>query len=501
MSILKKLAGDAVWYGLSSILGRFLNWGLVVLHTRVFTQQESLAENAQIYTWVMLFQIIFSFGMETAFFRFGSKKESQNKTFNQILSFILVYGGSLCALIVLFSSQIAGFMEFSGAKNLIQMMAVILYVDTIAAIAYVKMRANNQAKKFAFTKLAAIGINIGLNLFYFGYCHAAIIEGPQNSSFQFAGSIYDISKGPDYIIWANYVASVLTLLMVWKEFVGYRFTLVWNTIKSILVYAYPLMIMGLAGAINLAADRLLLREFLPSNFYPSLTSDQAFSIYAQVYKLSIFMTLVVQAYRYAADPLFFSKMGHKNSPELLAFSTEWFTIACVFLWVGVSLNLDWIQLLIGENYRMAIFIVPLLLLANLFIGVYGNLSMWYKITDKTQYGSYITIGSMIFTVLANMILIPKMGFLASAWVFVISSFGMVAACYVLGQKHYKVNYDIKSLGAYILGAGIIIGIVSTRQFQALWANILFKNIVFGLYLAAVLWHQVKIKKVDFGKKF
>jgi O-antigen/teichoic acid export membrane protein len=185
---------------------------------------------------------------------------------------------------------------------------------------------------------------------------------------------------------------MLTLGLLWKEFVGFKFTINWPKLKEVLVYAYPLMIMGLAGAINLTADRLMFRELLPEGFYPDFPKpDQAFSIYSQVYKLSIFMTLVVQAYRYAADPLFFSKMGDRNSPNLIALSTKWFTIACIILWVGVSLNLDWIGLLIGENYRSGLYIVPILLLANLFIGVYGNTSIWFKLVDKTPGLAIVTV--------------------------------------------------------------------------------------------------------------
>jgi O-antigen/teichoic acid export membrane protein len=502
MSALKKLAGDAVLYGLPSIVGRLLFWLLGSLHTRVFTAQETLTENAQLYTWLIPLQIIFTFGMETTFFRYGSKKENQKEAFNSILSFVLVLGFGLCAILVIFAKQISGYLNLPGAENMIRLMAIILWVDAITAIAFVKIRANNKAKKFAGIKMASILITIALNLFYLVFCQLVSTSDFMPSYKGFVNIIFDPAHGPDYIIWANYIATVLTLLFLAKEYTSFRFKWDWEDLKPKIIYAYPLMIMGLAGAINLTADRLLIRDFLPDNFYSQFKdTDQAFSVYAQVYKLSIFMTLVVQAYRYAADPLFFSKMGNKNSPSLMAFSTEWFTIACIILWVGVSLNLSWIQLFLGENYRAFMYIVPILLLANLFVGLYGNVSIWFKLTDKTRFGSYITVITMAVTVILNMVFIPKFGFLACAVTFVISSFGMVAAAYILGQKHYKVDYDIKSLGLYLLGAGLIIIVLFPLKPTNMWLGFAFKNLVFVLFTAIVLWHQFKIKKVDFSQKF
>lgn len=495
MSILKRIAGDAVWYGLPSILGRLLNWMLVPIHTRVFPEQAALAENAQLYTWVIPLFIIFTFGMETAFFRYGSKKENQENAFNQILSFILVLGGVLCTFIFLFTGQIQNFLGFKNIENLIRLLAIILYVDAITAIAFVKLRANGKSKEFAKIKMANILINIGLNLFFLVFCHLVLTRGTFSWAVGLASWVYVPAKGPDYIIWANYVATCITLVLLWKNFISYKFTFKWETLKPTLIYAYPLTIMGLAGAINLTADRLLLRDFLPENFYEGLNVDQAFSIYAQVYKLSIFMTLVIQAYRYAADPLFFSKMGDKNSPKLMAFSTDWFTVACIMLWLGVSLNLDWIQLLIGPSYRVGIYIVPILLLANLFIGVYGNVSMWFKLKDKTAYGSYITLIAMAVTVLGNIIFIPKYGFLACAVNFAVSSFIMVAIAYFTGQKHFKVPYDFIDLSLYIVISGLIIFIAYDLRFKDLWLTILYKNLILILAVAAMLWHRFKIKKV------
>lgn len=467
MSFLKKLAGDTVLYGLSSIVGRLLNWLLVVVHTRVFEQPRLLSDNAQLYSWVIPLNVLYTFGMETAFFRYGSKKEHQNEYFNIILTFIILLGGTLSTLFILGATPLIEALGYPGKERLIVWLAVIIAVDAVCAIAFVKLRAQNKARRFVKIKLAGIFINIGLNVFYLIFCHN-ILKGVFLSEWRdFAARFYNPAIGPDYIIWANYVASMITLLLLWKEFVGFRFVFNWEKLKVVLKYAYPLLIMGLAGAINLTADRLMFRELLPTGFYPGQSTDDAFSIYANVYKLSIFMTLVVQAYRYAADPFFFSKMGDKNSPGMIALSTKWFTIACVALWLVVSLNLDWIGLLIGFTYREGLPVVPILLLANLFIGVYGNTSIWYKLTDKTQYGTYITLGGMFITVVLNLILIPQIGYMGCAITFAISSFIMVAACYYYGQIHFRVPYETKRILLYLLVAGALILLNSYVQAENL----------------------------------
>jgi O-antigen/teichoic acid export membrane protein len=495
MSLIKKLAGDTMLYGMSSIVGRLLNWLLVIVHTRVFEQPELLTENAQLYTYVIPLNILFTFGMETAFFRFGSKKENQSEYFNLILSFIIVLSGILSLALIFGATPLVDAMRFPGKERLVIMLAIIIAIDAICAIAFVKLRAQNKAKRFVAIKIINITINIFLNAFYLIFCNNILKDKFFPSFKPFAAFFYKVNIGPDYIIWANYVASMITLALLWKEFLGFKFTINWEKLKPVLVYAYPLMIMGLAGAINLTADRLMFRELLPYGFYPDFPKpDQAFSIYSQVYKLSIFMTLVVQAYRYAADPLFFSKMGDKNSPQLIALSTKWFTIACIVLWVGVSLNLDWIGLLIGENYRSGLFIVPILLLANLFIGVYGNTSIWFKLSDKTQFGTYLTIAAMLLTILLNFILIPKIGYLGCAITFTISSFFMVAVCYFLGQKYYPIPYELKEILIYLTGATVLILANSQIHISNLWISIPYHIILCVLFVIIVYWYEFKVKR-------
>lgn len=498
MSVVKKLASDTALYGLSSIVGRFLNWLLVAVHTRVFDQPKLLADNNQLYVWVILLNILYTYGMETAFFRYA-KKENRQEYFNLILSYIILTSIVFSLIIFFFATPIINWMGFPGKERLIVWFAIILATDAIAAIAFVKLRSENRAKRFVFIRMTNIFINIGLNAFYLMFCKY-IHEGLFLESWKpFANYFYNPAIGPDYIVWANFIASLITILLLWREFIDFRFSFDFQKFKPVLIYAYPLLIMGLAGAINQTADRLMFIKILPEGFYKGLTSDDAFSIYANVYKLSIFMLLVVQAYRYAADPFFFSKAEDKNSPSMLALATKWFTIACVLIWVGVSINIDLISLILGKNYRSGIVVVPILLLANLFIGVYQNISMWFKLSDKTYFGTYFTIIGMVITVILNIILIPIWGYVGCAVTFAISSFIMMVLCYVYGQKYYPIPYEVSSVTKYLIVAGIFIVISWQIKIENLMFSIPFHILLTIVFVLGIVVSERTSLGIRFGK--
>ncbi len=498
MSVVKKLASDTALYGLSSIVGRFLNWLLVAVHTRVFDQPKLLADNNQLYVWVILLNILYTYGMETAFFRYA-KKENRQEYFNLILSYIVLTSVIFSVIIFFFATPIINWMGFPGKERLVVWFAIILATDAIAAIAFVKLRAENRAKRFVFIRMTNIFINIGLNAFYLMFCKY-IHEGLFLQSWKpFADYFYNPAIGPDYIVWANFIASLITILLLWREFIDFRFSFDFQKFKPVLIYAYPLLIMGFAGAINQTADRLMLTKILPEGFYKGLTSDDAFSIYANVYKLSIFMLLVVQAYRYAADPFFFSKAEDKNSPSMLALATKWFTIACILIWVGVSINIDLISLILGKNYRSGIVVVPILLLANLFLGVYQNISMWFKLSDKTHFGTYFTIIGMVITVILNIILIPILGYVGCAITFAISSFIMMVFCYVYGQKYYPIPYEICSVTKYLIIAGIFIVISWQIKIENQMFSIPFHILLTLLFVLGIVVSERTSLGIRLGK--
>ncbi|UTA68469.1 lipopolysaccharide biosynthesis protein [Emticicia sp. 21SJ11W-3] len=491
MSVVKKLASDTALYGISSIAGRFLNWLLVAVHTRVFPEQSLLADNNQLYIYAVLLNIVYTYGMETAFFRYGSKQENRQEYYNLILSNVILTSVVFSGIIYFAATPIINLMGFPGKERLIVWFAIILATDAVAAIAFVKLRAENRAKKFVAIRLVNIFVNIGLNVFYLTFCKY-IHDGFMLPDWKpFADFFYNPKIGPDYIVWANFIASLVTLLLLWREFVGFRFTFDFQKFKPVLIYAYPLLIMGLAGATNQLADRLMFRSILPEGFYEGLSTDAAFSIYANVYKLSIFMLLVVQAYRYAADPFFFSKAEDKNSPAMIATATKWFTIACIIIWVGVSLNIDLISLLLGKNYRFGLEVVPILLLANLFIGVYQNMSIWFKLSNRTHFGTILTFIGVFISVVMNLILIPQMGYVGCALTFASSSFVMMALCYWFGQKYYPIPYELSSVTAYLTAAGVLIFAVWQIKIDNPYYSIPFRLALSLLFILIIAFLERK----------
>jgi O-antigen/teichoic acid export membrane protein len=284
--------------------------------------------------------------------------------------------------------------------------------------------------------------------------------------------VYDPTMGVGYVFLSNLVASGLTLLLLVRELLDLRFKLNFDFLKPLLQYAYPLMLMGLAGMVNETLDRILLPKWLPDNFYPGQSSLTAVGIYGACYKLSIFMQLVIQAFKYAAEPFFFSQSTDKNSPATFAMIMKWFTLCCAVIFVGISLNVEDIagKFLKRPEYLQGIAVVPVLLLANLFLGVYYNLSVWFKLTDKTYFGTYIGAGGAVLTIVLNFLLIPVLGYMGSAIATLVCYFSMAVLCWRLGERHFPVPYPALRLGLWLLLAVVLVALGWGVEVAGFWAR-------------------------------
>jgi O-antigen/teichoic acid export membrane protein len=455
MSVLKKLAGETAMYGLSSIVGRLLNYLLVPLHTAVFLPDE-FGVNAKLYAYVAFLNVLYTYGLETAYFRYASKSKDDN-FYHVALTSIILTSSLISGLIILFSPQIASALGYPDRAHLVKWLAIIIAIDAIVAIPFARLRLEKKAKQFALARMANILLTVFLNIFFLIFCKD-IYEGKYLTGLQpFIKTIYYPSLGIGYIVLSNLIANAAFFLLLYRSFAQFRFRLDKQLLQSMWIYAYPILIMSLAGTTNLMTDRILLDSFLPENFYPGKSPADALGIYSGCYKLSIFMTLAIQAFRYAAEPFFFSQSEDKNAPGTFALVTKWFIVVCALIWLGVSVNLDIIGLFLrSAAYREGLAVVPILLLANLFLGVYYNLSVWFKLTDRTYYGTWITLTGAAISVIGNILLIPVLGYMGCAYTFLLSCLVMTTACYILGNKHYPVPYDVKSAATYILTAGILI---------------------------------------------
>jgi O-antigen/teichoic acid export membrane protein len=467
MSKIKRLAGETVLYGLGSIIPRFLNFLLVPLHTDVFSPTE-YGVITKVFAYVAVVNVIFMFGMETAYFRFATKPEAnEKKIFNLAQTIVMAVSIPLSLLFILFSDPVATVINIPGKGNFVIWLTLIMLIDAIVAIPFARLRLQKKAILFAAGKLVNIGILVGLNVYFLKFA-------------------YTPSLGVDFVLIANLAANAFYIILFSRTLLQWRPAYDPQVTKEMSTYAYPVMITGLAGMTNEMFSRITLEAWLPKNFYPGKSADYVLGVFGACYKFAILMNLAIQAFRYAAEPFFFSHAADKNSPALFARINHYFIIVCCLILLCVSINIDILKYFLSDDkYWSALVIVPILLIANLFLGVYYNLSAWFKLTDKTYYGTIIATGGAIITIVANYILIPIAGYVGSSWATVVCYFSMTAACYVLGQKFYPIPYKIVSGLAYIFTTIAIVYIVRSITIENQWIATGFHALVISVYLVIV----------------
>ncbi|GAB3565964.1 polysaccharide biosynthesis C-terminal domain-containing protein [Spirosoma luteolum] len=494
MSTFKKLAGDTALYGLSTIVPRMINFALVPLQTTVFTRPGELSSNVVLYSYVALMLAVYTFGLETAFFRGAARAKGpenagqRDEAYNNTQSLVLLITGVCTLFILLFSHQIAAWLDYRGQERSITWVALLVAIDASMAIPFARLRVENKAREFVTAKIVNVVVMVGLNFFFLLFCRDIDAGKYLTGLRPLIDLVYDPTIGPGYIFLANLLANLLYVIQLRKTLFHFRFQLKAADVRALLVYSFPLMLTALAGLLNTLTDRIVLAHWLPEGFYPGLTTDDAVGIYGNCYKLSVFMALAIQSFKFAADPFFFAQADDKGAPELLGRVTKWFVIVCVVLWVGVSLNLDAVGLLMLRSplYRTGLSVVPILLLANLFLGVYYNIAFWFKLSDKTRFGTIITVIGLAVTIVGNLLLIPTMGYMGCALAFLASSVVMTAVCYLLGEKYYPVPYHVGSALGYIIGAGTLIWASLQIPIANLWIAIPFHLALFLLFLGIVV---------------
>lgn len=437
MISLRQLFSQTAIYGLSSIFGRFLNYLLVPLYTYTFSAKE-YGVVSEFYAYAGFFAVVLVFGLETGYFRFRQlEKNRQNDIYANALSFLALANLIFIGVIALYHESLAHWLRYPDHPEYLTWFAAILALDAITALPFAKLRAENRAWRFASIKLTEIFLTIGLNLFFLLYCR------------QMGDGCYDPSIGVGYIFLANLAASAFKLVLLLPEF--RRVPLGWelHTLKPLLVYSLPMVVIGLAGMVNEMLDRAILKFMLP---YDLPTNLKMLGIYGACYKLSILMTLFIQAFRYAGEPFFFAQAGRADAQRAYALVMNYFVIFCVFIFLLVTLYIDWFQYFIGAEYRVGLGVVPILLLANLFLGIYVNLSIWYKLSNRTGMGAWVAMGGAALTIALNLWWIPLWGYMGSAWATLVCYASMVLASYLLGQRYYPVQYNwVKVLGYLSLG--------------------------------------------------
>ena len=492
MKKLKNLAADTAIYGLSSILGRLLNWLLVPLYVVYFKPSE-YAIVVELFAFVALFNVIYTLGFETTYFKFSSQEKQKNQNyFDLAVTMIFLNCIFLGSILIFFSEDIAMLLQYDGKGYIIIWCVLILSLDAMAAIPFARLRILRKGKKFAAFKLLNIGLNIGLNLFFIVYLPAEVTQNPHS----ILAGIYFPELGAGHIFLSNLIANSIYLLLFSGAFLNMKFTFSVNMLKPFLTYATPLVFLQLAGVINEMFSRQSLKYLLPEEFYPDLSNAAALGIFGACFKLSVFMALAVQAYKFAFEPFFFSYAYETNSKQLYASAMNGFIIFGGLSWMVISLMLPEIaQLVFGANspYLEGLSIVPVLLGSGFVMGIFYNLSIWYKLTDNTAIGAIISIFGALLTILLNISLIPMLGFMGSAWASFISWLFLSLVNYFIGKRYYPIRYKLSKGGFYSIYAALATVMIVNLELSLLRRYGLGIGLV-SLYLFLVYWLEIKSTK-------
>jgi O-antigen/teichoic acid export membrane protein len=498
MGTLKKLAGQTAIYGLSSILGRSINFLLIIIYTGYLSKAD-LGAFTGIYALIGFLNIVFTYGMETAFFRFSTgKNQDPTRVYHNTQSLLVLSSLVLGSGIYLAAPFLAEWMDYPGQAYLFQWTALLLAFDAVLAIPFAKLRLENKAKTFAGAKLINILLNVTFNLLLLIWIPGWI----QNGMLPEGILGYQSTWGVEYILLANLLANGLIIPFVWWKAGFFSFRLEKEILQPMWTYSLPLLFMGLAGVTNELISRLLFEYVLPINFYPGLSSREAAGIFGANFKLAILMNLVIQAFKYAAEPFFFRESKEKDSPKMYAQVMHAFILFCSLLMILISVNLQWIGPLFlkGDAYKIGFSIVPILLLGYLLLGIYFNLSIWFKLTDKTNYSFWITFLGALVSVAGIVFLVPVWGFMGAALSTVACYLVMVAVCYFFGQKYYPIPYQrSRGLGYLILAFAVsYLGYFVETGLGSL--DFFLKNSGALLFLAIVFFVERKFVRSLIAKK-
>jgi len=482
LSTLKHFFKDTIIYGIAAVLPRAVNILLTKLHTHVLVSGK-YAENTWYFVFAAYFIAFLSFGLETAFFRFFSKEKEKGKIVST--TFITIATATLLFVIILLLSNnfLANILGFTNPLHL-KILTFVTALDLLVVVPYAYLRVTNQPIRFAFFKISNIIIYAFFNIFFLWFVPFSIKKGI--SIPHFIAQSYANTPKVVYIFIANLIASFVTFIMLLPTIFKFKFKFDKILLKKMLRYGWPIMVGSLAYITNENLDKLMLGDMIGKG---------DMGIYAACYKLGVFMTLYIMAFRLGAEPFFFNHAHKKNAKETYAKILTWFTIvgALFMMIVVVYINL-FADILLGKpEYYKALSIVPIILLANLFLGIYNNLSVWYKLTDKTRFGMYISVFGAFITIIFNLMFIPIIGFMASAWATLFAYGSMTIISYFLGKRYYKVPYNVGKVILY-LGLSVFLSFMSYYYFKE---NYIISTLFILIFIFITVFREKKELKTIF----
>ncbi|WP_378186008.1 lipopolysaccharide biosynthesis protein [Aquimarina sp. W85] len=453
MSTFQRLFKQTFVYGLATVLPRMLSFILVPLYTDILPADE-YGKISFVFSYIVMFNVLLAYGMETAFFRFFNTASNKKRVTSTSTLSIAISSFVIIAVGFVFKATIALWLQIK--LEYFELVLWILLLDALVIIPFAWLRATEQSLRYAILKIVNVFVNLGLNIILLLYIsdlanHFSMLEVFVIENFEI-----------NYIFISNLIASALTLAMLLPFYfkINYNFdTELW---KRMLRYGLPILIAGIAFSINETFDRILLKYLLPDN-----VAETAIGVYSACYKLALFMTLFATAFRLGIEPFFFKHATHQEAPKTFALITKYFVILGSLIMLSVIVFLPLLKILIvrDPSYWEALKIVPLILFANFCLGIYHNLSVWYKITDKTKFGAYISILGALITIVINFIFIPTLSYLASAIATLVAYGSMMFLSYFFGKKYYPIPYDIPRISFYLV-LSIILCILSFYIFDS-----------------------------------
>lgn len=482
MSI-KRLAKDTAIYGLSSILGRALYFLLTPLYTEKFPPEEYGVVSV-VFAFTAIMMVLFTYRMETAYFRFESDRTEQKQAyFDTAMLSIIASTVLLGGLFLLLAPQMAGLLQYPDEVPLFRIAILILAFDALSEIPLSRLRLEGRPIRFAVVRLSGIITNIGLNLFFLLFCPYALGSSDWNWLHPLLETIYNPDFGIGYIFLSNLVASLLVLVLLLPMIAKVKLQFDRVQWRKMIVYAAPLVIVGFSYVINEVLDRAIFKTIYPG---PAQEAESQLGIYAANYKLATLIALFIQAYRYGAEPFFFKQKNEANARQLYADLAGFFAAIGGIAFLAITLFIDFTKYFISnEDYWAGLHVVPILAMANIFLGLYYNFATWYKLADLTKWGAYISVGGAIITIALNVWWIPIYSYLGSAWATLICYGSMAAATWWFGRKFYPIPYRMPRILLYLIVAVAVWGVGQIwRSFlpDALWWRTLGNAALFLMYL-------------------
>ena len=494
MSGIKKLAGQTLWYGIPTIASRFLGYLMNMALPFIIAMPEKTADLVQVYTLIPFLNVLYAYGLETAYFRFSQTHDKQKlySTLSLSLFFSSIF---FTVILLLCKDSLASATDLTQHSEYLIWMAAIIAIDNLNTLPFAKLRQENRPRRYAFARVAGIVMNILVVIFFMGVIPKILEKNPDS----FLKHIYNKDIGLGYYLLGNLCGSVFTLLILFKEIKQIRFRFSTKLWKEVMKYSLPLIIVGLGGMINDVLSRLIYRHVVD---LPQTQADYELGIFANIFRLALLITIMIQAFRMAAEPFFFNKSKEENAPRTYARVMKFFVIACCFMFLLIGLFLDvfrWVFVTFANaRWAEGLEVVPMLALGNIFLGIYYNLSVWYKLTNKNLYGALITILGAAITIGLNIVLIPRLHYTGAAIATFSCYLFMMICSYLMGQKHYPIPYAVKKLISYLVLV-VLIYALHLALVKYIYSSLLFSVSSGAVLFLFFTWFVSRIEKKELAK--